>query len=191
MDGSFSYTKSRSYLIRDHSDKNVENLMSKLQNLANSYFIHGNLSNVNDKTSYFLNSFWMIYNKECPLKTNTISYKKMTHPWIKEEHVRMMNFKHLLFKRFKMGIIEYDEYKQYRNRVDKTIRMTKKDTIKLKFSQIGRSNRENWKTVNSIIGRKTDKKLPVSLVDDYGCEVTNLNDISNLFCNYFSSIAEI
>ena len=49
--------------------------------------------------------------------------------------------------------------------------------------------RQTWRTVNTLFGRSTDKTSNITLLDDNGEDVSDPKSVSNLFCDYFSTIA--
>ena len=49
--------------------------------------------------------------------------------------------------------------------------------------------RQTWRTVNTLFGRSTDKTNNITLLDDNGEDVSYRKSVSNMFCDYFSTIA--
>ena len=101
----------------------------------------------------------------------------------------MINFKHVLFKRSREQIIPYKVYNDFKNNLNKIKRSVKSQYYKNKFSQIHNDTKENWKMINEIMGRKKKQKSPDIVTDTLGNDITDPMEISNQFCNYFSTIA--
>ena len=49
--------------------------------------------------------------------------------------------------------------------------------------------RQAWRTVNTLFGRSTDKTNNITLLDDNGEDVSDPKSVSNMFCDYFSTMA--
>ena len=66
-----------------------------------------------------------IYDKYCPKKTKTVSYKRSAKPWLTKELIQYINYKHRLFKRYKLGIVPFSVYKEINNSVSRAIKRAK------------------------------------------------------------------
>ena len=59
------------------------------------------------------------------MKVKTVSFKKLSRPWITESLTKEINFKHMLFKRFKEGVVDFVTYNNYKNVLTKKIEKRK------------------------------------------------------------------
>ena len=176
-------------IIRDHSVCNIELLKNRLRFSLYDSFVFDSLADVNEKTNYFLDTFWHIYDITCPKTIKSISYKKICRPWISDELVDEINYKHILFKQYKQSIVPFHVFNNYKNKLKSKLRTAKSTYYKTKFSQIRGDSRENWKAINVMLGKD---KTPIkcnNLLDKHGNIVSNPVDISNLFCDHFSTVA--
>ena len=107
----------------------------------------------NEKTKWFMNEFWNIYNQCCPKKTKTISYKKLTTPWINHNIKSMINQKHCLFKQYKRGTIHFETYNLHKNYVTKILKAARSNYYSAKFSESRNNVKSNWKKINTILGQ--------------------------------------
>ena len=176
-------------IFRNHSQANIDNLIERISDLSNNYSRTFSNSGINEKTEWFMNEFWNIYNQCCPKKTKTISYKKLTKPWINNNIKSMINQKHCLFKQYKCGTIHFETYNHHKNYITKILKAARSNYYSTKFSESRNNVKSNWKTINSILGRTKKNCDLVTLVNEEGREVSNPTDVSNMFCNYFSSVA--
>lgn len=177
-------------IIRDHSINNINFLLCKLADFVDEYFHHTWDADVNSKTKYFVEKLWSLYNECCPKKVKTISFKKYTRPWMTDELIASVNYKHVLFKHYKQSIIPFNAYNEYKNKLVKIIRSTKSNFYKSKFNHVRNSTKDSWVVVNEIIGRKKSTNHINVLTSDDGSEITDPSVISNTFCNYFANVAK-
>ena len=84
-----------------------------------------------------------LYDKHCPMKSKTVSYKSFIKPWVSRELVNSINYKHLLFKKYKLGIIPFEVYRDYNISVSKLVKK------KLGLNTI----REDWLHLRVTWGR--------------------------------------
>ena len=176
-------------VFRNHSQSNLNLLNTHLSLLYNSYFEVTGLFNVNEKSDYFLDGLWDAYNESCPLKIKSISYKSILRPWITKSIISQINYKHLLFKRFKESIIPFHVYNEFKNSLKSKLKSAKLLFYKDKFKLFKNNAKENWKTVNSLLGNKKNSASCSMMTDINGDDVTDPTRIANLFCDHFSTVA--
>ena len=174
--------------FRDHSVRSLEALTVALTGVADEY----NLSyfpNVNTKTEWLVAKLRINYDRYCQIKTKNISNNRISKPWINNNLIAQINRKHSLFKSYKLGYLNFNVYNNYKNNLTKTINYAKRNYYHNKFHQNRKNVRATWSTVNSILNRKKKSSVPSSLIVD-DREIGDGTDISNHFCDYFSSIAD-
>ena len=173
--------------FRDHSNRSLQLLEDMIPDVVDAYWRH-NFVDVNHKTEWFVEMLYSIYNRCCPRKTKSMSAKKLSKPWINDYLVTKINEKHTIFKYYKQGNIEFNEYNNFKNRLTKMINSAKKNYYANKFHQYKNNAKATWSTINSVLNRSKKGPAPNVLISgDH--EIYNPVDISNLFCNHFSSIA--
>ena len=111
--------------IRNQSERNVINLLTSLSSLMTEYFRDNCNKNVNEKSKYFLDKLNRLYDMYCPKIVKTISRKKYSRPWITDDLITMINYKHTLFKRYKQSIVTFDIYNEYKNELKRHLKRRK------------------------------------------------------------------
>ena len=77
---------------------------------------------VDFRTLWLVEKIQKMFDKHCPLKTKIVSYKSYAKPWLSKELIDAVNYKHLLFKKFKLGIIPFPTYRSYNNKISKLVK---------------------------------------------------------------------
>ena len=95
-----------------------------------------------------MNSLWKLYNKHCPKRTKTASYKTFVKPWITKENLMktLIKEKHTLFKNYKCGGIDFETYNSHKNRVSKILKRAKINYYSNKFHSV----KNNIKNVGKL-----------------------------------------
>ena len=124
------------------------------------------------------------------MKSKIVSYKSFIKPWLSRDLLNSINYK-LLFKKYKLEIIPFEFYRDYNNSVSKLV---KKEEARFQYYKrrliaFKSDMRQTWRTVNTLFGRSTDKTNKITLLDDNGEDVNDPKSASNMFCDYFSTIA--
>ena len=132
-----------------------------------------------------------LYDKHCHKKSKIVSYKSFIKPWLSRDLLNSINYKHLLFKKYKLEIIPFEFYRDYNNSVSKLV---KKEEARFQYYRrrliaFKSDMRQTWRTVNTLFGRSTDKTSNITLLDDNEEDVSDPKSSSNMFCDYFSTIA--
>ena len=175
--------------FRDHSNRNICRLLDSMSAFHHEYNVFLMNMNVNRKAEWFVNSLWKLYNQHCPKRTKTVSYKTFVKPWITNEIKTLIKEKHALFKTYKCGGIDFETYNSHKNRVSKILKRAKINYYSNKFHSVKNNIKKCWKTINSIFRTERKKVESVVLVNDDGREVWESEDVSEMFCDYFSRIA--
>ena len=175
--------------IRDRSENCLQLFETSLSLLPEQYFIDNANNSVDDKTEYFLDRINSSFNEFCPIKIKTVSYKKYTKPWITSDLISLINYKHILFKRYKQLNVPFSTYNDYKNNLCKVLKRRKIEFYNNRFNRIKNDTRENWRTINDLMGMKRYDKYPDVIKNADGEELRDPLMISNLFSDYFSSIA--
>ena len=173
--------------IRVHNECNIGNLVNSMPDFVASYMLFKESADVNGRTEWFLNNLWSLYDGICPKVERTLSHKKISKPWITESLTRDINFKHALFKRYKQGIVDFPIYNNYKNILTKKLKKAKSDYFQHKFNEIKMSSRDTWKSINGLLNRT--KKKSDTILENNGIDTSNPGEISEIFVDYFSSIA--
>lgn len=136
--------------------------------------------NPNNIFNKFHKKICQIYAKS-EIKNKKISKKRSNNPWINEEVIKLCDFRDKLYKRWydNQNNKRYEqEYKTFRNLVNKKIIYEKNNYYKNKFNEYKNDIKATWKLINEIIGKKTAN------LDDFiikSFKNQNITDIINKF----------
>ena len=81
-----------------------------------------------------------------------------------------------------------NEYKVQKREYNKTLRNAKNEYYKNELKKAGKDSKKVWACINRIIGRNS-KKEPSTSITHNNIEMTNNEEIANVFCEYFPSAA--
>ena len=128
----FEKTKLKSR-FRNHSEQCIKTLFDGLTNF-NLFFplLSANLD-YDKKFDLFFNELERLYKKSCPIKVKELGIKNVKKPWISSEIIRMIKYKHILFRRSKIGEIPYADFKNYQTNLNKTIKTAKQNYFRHKY----------------------------------------------------------
>ena len=144
---------------------------------------------INNNFEIFYNKFKELYQKHFPLKTKNISLKRIQNPWITSGLLNSIKQKNQLFKDQKFGNASTVQYNTYRNRLIALIRLTKRNYYQNIFSNYKNHTKKLWQTINSMSKSNTSVTKPNVIIND-NTVITNPQDISNTFNNYFVNVAK-
>ena len=152
--------------------------------------------NVNLSMDIFLNKMDSILDRHAPLKkVRKYKLKFKTKPWITLPLQKFISIKSNLLKKFitakdpQIKERYHKEYKGCRNLLSTILKQSKTNYYNHYFESNWNSIKNTWKGIKSIITiKEISTDIPKSLSVD-GATISNPMTISNIFNNYFSSIA--
>ena len=128
-------------------------------------------------------------------KVNKYKLKFKSKPWISPALQISVSIKNNLLKKFisakdpQVKERYHKEYKDYRNMLSAIFKQSKTNYYNTYFEANWNSIKNTWKGIKSILNIKnTSADIPKTLSVD-GTTTSNPMEISNIFNNYFSSIA--
>ena len=102
--------------------------------------------------------------------------------------MRSIKIKNKLYKNFKLGFVNENYYKRFKNDLTKTIRRAKKSYHVSKFIEYKMNVKMTWKIINDLIkGKKAKGNISSIVVDNF--EIFDEVNMAERFCEYFSGIA--
>ena len=144
----------------------------------------------NESYSFFHQKLKLFYDKAFPLKLLTIKENKQkTKPWLTQGLLKSLKTKDKMYKKsIKTPSTENKfKFKQYRNKLNHLLRITKKIYYKSKFEAIKNNTRQTWALINEVINKKRSASiLPDAFVHDNE-EITDPVKIANNFNEYFTN----
>lgn len=183
-------TKANNGLIlkkfRDCSSECLEKLKQELSISLSDFHQYDDL-NVNIKTQVFYNIFWRLYNECCPIRSKYVSPSRNSKPWFDKDLKLLCDNKFKLFRKYKKGLIPFDEYNNYKNRFASLLKLARRNYFKDKFAKCQNDMQATWRNVNNLIGCKRTRS--VNSINFNGQLCGDVAVISELFNDHFSSVA--
>ena len=102
-----------------------DNINSYLQELSQVNWGNVLVGDVHEQVEIFQNVVNTIYCKSCPLKIKYVSQKRLDNPWLASGILKSIKMKSFYFKQFKLGLIDDNFNKIYKNRLTVVIRNAK------------------------------------------------------------------
>ena len=173
--------------FRDHSLENINSLLIDLNKDLSTFNLFEDCS-INDKIIILDSIIKNVYFRCCPIKTKKISRKKLCSPWITNALLDSIAHKHWLETESARNPALRSHFKRYQITLRNAIDNAKKLYFDKKLSPTN-SLRQSWRTINSLIKPRSSKNQ-IELIHD-GSKITDSNEISDHFNNYFSSVAQV
>ena len=123
-----------------------------------------------------------LLNIHCPLKSIKVSNRKTVRkPWVTTSILNSIRTKDKLYKKFitKPTTENKLKYTKYRNILNNLLRAAKKSHITAEIELNKFNMKETWKTLNNVLGRNKQTKLPDFFKDPDGNKITDSNKIAN------------
>lgn len=121
-----------------------------------------------------------------PVSSKDISLLKSNAPWINSELKKLIRKKHLLYRNYKSGSLSFDDFKIYRNLLNKLLKKSKQNYFRNAFSLARKNIKVMWKLINSAMGKSKGSQVPVISVDNN--TLFNEESIAEAFNTFFTSI---
>ena len=107
-------------------------------------------------------------------------------PWLSSDLLKCIKKKEKWFKLFKKNIITYRSYNYYCKCLRTLLRQARSLFYKKKLSKLSKNPRENWKVINKLLNRNKNNEINNKFAIN-GDTVTDMDNISNEFCNFFTN----
>ena len=133
----------------------------------------------------FINSFNQLYDKYFTIITKKITKKTLLKPWVTNEMVDQIKYKHALARLFNKGRIDKKSYTDFKNRLTKVLREAKTEYFANEFSKKEGDIKGTWQVINKSIKNRTKNK---NIVIKENGHTVNKKDLPNKFIKYFISI---
>ena len=190
-------TQKSNFYERDWSKFKQENFIRDYFDTDWADLLQIDQQNVNLSMDIFLNNMEFILDTHAPLKkVNKCKLKFKTKPSITSARQKSISFKNNLLKEFltvkdpQIKEKYHKEYKDYRNLFSTMLKQNKTNYFNYYFESNWSSIGNTWKGIKSIITIKDiSADIHKSLSVD-GATISNPLAISNIFNNYFYSIAD-
>ena len=139
----------------------------------------------------FASTYSKLYNDSFPYKSTRQNRKKRNKPWITRAIAKSIKNKNKLLRQVRTNYTDtnHDKYKQFRNKLNHIIRISKKKYYHNILEKNKQNFKKTWSILNNIMGRNTKRKntLPTTFFDDKK-SYSSPSDIANQFNSFFTGI---
>lgn len=170
---------------------NTKNLI-KFRDILNQHSFDNilNIQDTKEATSLFHKDITTIYNKCFPTKVFTKKYH-FKKPWLTEGLKTSIKYKNVLYKRYIKNHLETDFkiYKTYRNKLHHILRCSERQHFQELISHNKNNLKKTWSIMKDIINKKKSSKRADYFIHN-NKKVTDSNEISSLFNNFFANVGQ-
>ena len=153
--------------------------------------------NVNSATNNFLDTINSVLNKYAPLKkVNKYKIRFKKKPWTTSGIQKSVYIKNKLLKKFinkkhpQIKAVFHEQYRTYRNLLSTLMKQSKQIYYTKSFENNWNNIKNTWKVIKTIISIKNITTTVPHSIEFNNRTVTNPTAMSNIFNNYFTSIAK-
>jgi len=178
---------------RDYSGFNKEEFLNEIQSMDLTSELN-NYSDPSDMFNIFYSKISNIVDKHAPVKQlSRKEIKQLSKPWITKGIKTSIDIKNKIYKQYikNKSLYYYDKFKFYRNKLNRLIKVSKKNYYQNYFSTNRSNIKKTWKGIKEIIGFKNgNSSVPPKIVTSENRELTDCQSIANCFNNFFANVGE-
>ena len=183
-------THSNKFIIkrfRNHSEENVRKFVEKFSEYISDEFQTPEL-NLDNSVLCVVSKIQMLYDECCPIMSKNYSVNRILKPWLTDDVIKLVEFKHFLHKEYKHKYVPHRIYKNFRNNLEIATEKIKLNFIKNKFSTHQGDPSRTWENINKYILRSNKCHEPITLCEDNIIQ-TDSHKNAESFRKYFSAVA--
>ena len=150
--------KSRSFTVNQ-----LLKYSDEFELFSNNFSISVNDPNLN--CNIFLNSITSNIKTNFPISEKTKRTQQLNAPWIDKRLLKCVNKKNTIYKNYKLDLTTWDEFKKYRNLLNKALGIAKKIYIQEKIES-AKSPKDTWKVINNLKSNKKSTKMCINIDGD-------------------------
>ena len=139
----------------------------------------------------FHNKVMNLLNIHCPItKTKLHKHNIPKKPWVTRGLIKSIQSKDKLYKKYlnNPSFENKTRYTKYRNHLHQLLRFSKKSHITSELELHKYNMKKTWETLNNLLGRNKQNKMPDFFTNKDGVKLTKASDIASGFNDYFTSI---
>ena len=170
--------------FRSLTEENILNFIFEVYAFVEEF---PNVGDINYLTNLLTENLYRIYNNNIPIVSKFVGQKRLKNPWITPSILDAIQRKHRLAELARNDINRLQEYRQFRNTLSQTIRLSKTNYFHSKFNSCINDAKKTWVEINKIIKGNSSKSRTIKLNDDSG-EGLPPNEIPNFMNNYFFKV---
>ena len=148
------------------------------------------LSDVGSLTLKLTSELDKLYCKYFPNKVKYVTLRQLNTPWISSGILKSIKTKSQYFKLFKLGVINSEQNRRYRNCLNSLIRQAKRQYYINTFHSCQDNIKKTWTLIKQLIGKKSKTTATKTLTIN-NTDVTDNVEVAEQFNSYFASIAHI
>ena len=151
------------------------------------------LDSADEKFNAFETKYSEIYEKNFPLaKNKKPGSRKNTKPWILKWLQNACDRKNQLYFNFVKAPTTENEskYKRIKLFTEKHVDRAKREYYAKYFKKYSGDSKMQWKMVNTILNKANKARIKVKKLNFQGNEITDSQQIANVFNDYFCNVAE-
>ena len=152
---SFKSIKKNKFTIkkfRDHSALSVSRFGTMFQEQFSFDNLVMSTSTFDELIENFNAEVFRIYNICCPLRTKQYSTNRLLNPWLTDEIIRFVKFKHFLVSQVKSNYIPKYILNNFKQELRKKIEASKKSYYSMKFKAHKNDIKKTWDDLKNISG---------------------------------------
>ena len=180
--------ESKTITFRPFSEQNMERLMTEIRQTDWNAIIGDPVADLDRSCDSFTNYLNNLYTKNFPTKKKTISFKRISKPWINSEIKKLINLKSEYYKLYRENSISSTTNNQIKNKVNKIVKKCKDQYYLNLFNTYRKNTKKSWDLIQSLIGCQNRREVIQKLVIDDNT-YTDPTDIAEKFIQYFGNIA--
>ena len=188
----------RNILIHNVNHDTLRSFSNDLEDITSFDYDSGYITDshkIKSVFSEFYSKLTNIYSKHISVKKELSSKRnKFDKPWISIGLAKSCKTKNKLHNAWiksrgtNSESFHKAEYKSYRNKLRKLIRISETNYYKFKFTRTCDDIKKAWSVINSIRCKKKSSKFP-SFLDINGLIISNRRIMCSEFNNYFTNVA--
>ena len=171
--------------FRIHKPDSVDKFRDDVKNLVNNISV---LGDVNVDTAKLISDINALYVKCFPSKVKYISSKRLSKPWISTGILNSIKTKCRYFKLCKLGIIDAQTNRRYRNCLNAVIRKAKNYYYIKTFKMSQNNIKKTWSLIKQLMSTKSKDNCIKNIIVN-NIEISNPSEMAEQFNNYFADIA--
>ena len=193
QDTKMTFKATNKFYVRDMKNFSLESFCLDLSNKLENFAIDESCS-LHNSVENFIELFSDVVNSHAPRRVASKKEMKLKQkPWMTKGLLKSIKLKNKMYKQFlkKQDLIQYSEYKKYRNILNHVIDYAKQNYYKSTLTEERHNVRKTYEKINEIVKLKAkNRTFPSHLINDEGETVSDTTNIALALNKHFSSIGK-
>lgn len=170
--------------FRNFSKQNINKFLRLIDPLLTSLNIP--TDDINNAVDLFIDQVKLITDACFPIMTKIVSQKRLNFPWMSNQIVKLIRFKHRCLYFLKRGEISYHFFKLYSSLLKNLIKLAERNYYKREFLLNQGNPKGTWNKIDKLLGRNKTSISNFFSIDS--CDVYDSQEIANKFNEYFTTV---